>query len=204
MQEKTDPPPHVTIDLTYETYEGVLSICQSIVNCGAYVLHGSNVKPVLHRIEPRQANDAAKRSGNYLAVYASVDVDVVLLHAILNREYLSYRLGSYTIGYRVYSTGRFIKASDNLYQLFKQKDPRLFSDGYVYAMDRVGFFCCAPSSSSEFFAVQPMAPQKILKISASLSAYLFRIDRPDGDDTIVPYSIEEAKTLAIHQSGLDR
>src|SRR5271170_3422777 len=114
-------PSQATVDLTHDSHERVLNICLALVGCGDYVLHGSNVRPALRRIEPRQANDAAKLSGNHVAVYASVDVDAALMHAVLDRAYLSWRLNSYTIGYRVHAGIRLFKATENLYQLFKQK-----------------------------------------------------------------------------------
>lgn len=202
MEEVMPSPLQTIVDLTRDTHERVLSICRELIGCGAYVLHGSNVRPALRRVEPRQANDAAKRSGNHVAVYASVDVDAVLMHAVLDRAYLSRRLDSYTVGYRVHAGRLLFKATDNLYRLFKQKDPQLYSDGFVYAMDRT-CFVRSPEGGSEFFAVQPLAPQRTLEVSASLGAYLFRIDTPEGNDTVVPYSAEEAKTLAAHRAGLE-
>ena len=104
------PQSNATVDLTQEVNERVVNLCRALVGCGAYVLHGSSVKFILERLEPRQANDAAKHSGNHLAVYASVDIDAVLMHAVLDRAYLSRRLGSYTVGYRVQAGRRLFRA----------------------------------------------------------------------------------------------
>ena len=193
---------HTTVvDLTCDTQERVLSICRALAGSGAYVLHGSNVRPALQRIEPRQANDAAKRSGNHVAVYASLDVEAVLMHAVLDRAYLSSRFDSYVVGYRVQDGRLLFKTTDNIYRLFKQRDPQLYSDGYVYAMDRT-CFVRSPDYASEFFSFQSLTPQRVLKVSASLGTCLFRIDTPEGDDTVIPYSAEEAKSLAVHVAGL--
>jgi len=185
------------VNLTTDPPERVLSICWALAESGTYVLHGSNVRPALPRIEPRQANDAMKSSGNYIAVYGSLNVDVVLMHAILDKAYLLSRLKSYAVGYRIRAGRLVFNATDNLYQLFKQKDPQLFSDGYVYVLDR-GCFVRSPESPSEFFALQPLEPLTTLEVSASLGAHLFRIDTPEGDDRVVPYSADETARLASH------
>ena len=197
------PLPENTGDLTLESSDRVLAICGALIGCGAYVLHGSNARPALWRLEPRHANDSGKRSGNYVAVYASVDVDAVLMHAVLDREYLSRCLNSYTIGYRVSCGIRTFKVTDNLYRLFKQKDPQLCSDGYVYAMDKA-CFVRLPDSNSEFITVQSLAPLRTLKVAASLGAYLFRIDTPEGNDTVIPYSLEEMRVIDAHKARLER
>jgi hypothetical protein len=185
------------VDLTRDDPERVVSLCRALAECGSCVLHGSNVRPMLRRLEPRQANDAAKYSGNYFAVYGSLDVPAVLMHAVLDRTYLSSCLDSYTVGYRMHGGQVLFKATDNLYALFKQKDPRLFSGGYVYVLNRTGFVP-SPENRAEFFTFQPVEPEVTLAVPASLGAHLFRVDA-DGRDTVVPYSAGEAARLGAHQ-----
>jgi hypothetical protein len=189
-------------DLTGDTNNFVVHYCSAIVDSGHYVLHGSNVKPVLHLLEPRQANDAAKRSGNQFAVYASLDTKDVLMHAILNREYLAHRLKSYTIGYRRIAGRSLYKATHNLYRLFLDHDPDLCSDGFVYVMGKASFIC-SNDSDSEFFSLQPLTPIKVLKVSALLRNILFKTNMSDGTDTIIPYSFEEMMILADRQVLLE-
>jgi hypothetical protein len=188
------------VDLTGETCETILGLCRELVASGDYVLHGGNRAHPLRVIEPRQANDAAKWSGNLLAVYGSTNVEAVIMHAVLDRAYLSSRFENYTIGYRMISGRVFFKATDNLYELFQQKDPQLFSTGYVYALEKF-WFTQVPESICEFFALQAVAPRQRLKIARSLGSRLFRIDSAEGDDTIVRYSLAEKARIEAHMES---
>ncbi|MFT5588886.1 MAG: hypothetical protein ACI9ZF_001057 [Bradyrhizobium sp.] len=167
------------IDLTGVSCERVLLMCGALVACGSLVLHGSNVRPVVQTIEPRQANDRAKSSGNQCAVYASLDARVALMHALLDRRYLSARLGSWRIGYRWQAGGLRFSVSDNLYRLFCDGDPALLSEGSVYVLERSHFVRPA-DSELEFHALSPQRPVHILTVAPALGRALFR---PDGDAT---------------------
>ncbi len=192
--ENNLPTTQPIIDLTHETQERALLICGALAGCGAYVLHGSNVKPVIPRLQPRQANDAAKISGNHCAVYASIDVDVVLMHAVLDTLYLRQCLGSYTVGYRGHAGRKVFRVTDNLYQLFKHRDSKVCSDGFIYVLDK-SCFVRAPESPSEFYAVRPLLPERVLKVAASIGDYLFQVDTLDGRDTVRCYDDDEIRAL---------
>lgn len=174
------------IDLTGVPHERVLLICEALAGCGTVVLHGSNVRPALQLLEPRQANDRAKQSGNLCAVYASLDARVALLHALLDRRYLSARLSSWRIGYRHEAGQLRFCASDNLYRLFCQRDPRLLSDGVIYGLARCHFVRAA-ESETEFHALSAQRPVHILKVAAALGHMLFCTDGHAGSASVVRY-----------------
>lgn len=174
------------LDLTTVPHERVLLLCRALAGCGAYVLHGSNVRPMLSQLLPRQANDRAKESGNQCAVYASINVEVVLMHALLNRAYLSARLGAWRVACLELAGRQQFRVSDNLYQLFRQRDPQLLSDGHVYALER-RHFAPAADTATEFFALGPRTPHRILRVSAALGETLFRVGAEAEGATVFSY-----------------
>jgi|GEM_PF-3757758 len=66
-----------------------------------YLLHGSSVEDV-ETLEPRQANDASKKSGNQVAVYAVSDPILPIFYAIKDRKNL---LGMTRSGYNIDENG---------------------------------------------------------------------------------------------------
>ncbi len=158
-------------DLTAASAERILAICRALVDCGGCVLHGSPVNPALDRLEPRQANDAAKPSGNHSAVYASVVSEVVLMHAVIDRAYLSSRFSSYRLGYR-FEAGRCVfRVTGNVLALVTQGDSHLFADGFVYVLDRA-HFQQSEECTYEYFALRPVVPLRRLKVSSDLGLQL--------------------------------
>jgi len=176
------------LDLRADSGEDVVAICSAFLTRGAHVLHGSHGPGPLERIEPRQANDAAKASGNHMAVYASVDVQVALMHAVLDRTYLLTHLDSYRAGYRRIAGRLVFRVTDNLYRLIEERVPEVFSEGYVYVLDRK-HFVGAPESSTEFYSFDPVAPFRSLRVSASLGLFLFRVGVGEGTDTVLRYTM---------------
>jgi hypothetical protein len=157
-------------DLRAERPEYIAEVCEALITCGC-VLHGSNTKALLRHIAPRQANDAAKASGNACAVYASTDVFAVLLHAVFDRAYCLARLGSFTIGHaRVQGRPR-LRMTAKLFDLAAHGDARLASDGFVYALDGAAF-APSPDSADEFTATHSVTPLRILQVPAALWPYL--------------------------------
>ena len=177
-------------DLTRETPERVIAICRALVGLGA-VLHGGNAKPVLQVLEPRQANDAAKASGNLCAVYASVCVEAVLMHAVLDRAYLSRRFVSYTVGYRPMGAGCRFRATDEVLALMRKRDGGLFSDGFVYVLDARQFERCE-GSASESAARKPQMPQRVLKVGHQVGWFLMDCPGVEG------YAAADAARLDAH------
>jgi hypothetical protein len=172
------------INLTGVSCERVLLMGEALAACGSFVLHGSNVRPVLQRIEPRQANDRTKLSGNQRAVYASLDARVALLHALLDRRYLSTRLGSWRVGYRWQAGQLRFSVSDNLYQLFCDSDPDLLSEGNVYVLER-SHFVCSGDAVNEFHARSPQRPVHILTVAPALGCALFRTTGDAASITVI-------------------
>ncbi|MFT5532684.1 MAG: hypothetical protein ACI8WM_000121 [Burkholderiaceae bacterium] len=179
------------IDLTGVPSERALLMCEALAGCGTLVLHGSNVHPVLQMIEPRQANDSAKSSGNQCAVYASLDARVALMHALLDRRYLSARLGSWRVGHCWRDGQLRFSVSDNLYQLFCDGDPGLLSAGVIYGLERCHFVRAA-DSATEFHALSQQRPVHILKVPAALGRDLFRTDGDIAGAAVIRYPASES------------
>ena len=161
-------------DLRGDSPQRIVEVCEALITCGC-VLHGSNAKPVLRHIAPRQANDAAKASGNACAVYASTDVFAVLLHAVFDRTYCMARLGSFTIGHARINGRPQMRMTARLFDLASHGDARLASDGFVYALDRAAF-APSPDSADEFTATHSVKPLRILQVPAALWPYLLAQD----------------------------
>jgi hypothetical protein len=134
-------------------------------------------------------------------VYASVDVDAVLMHAVLDRAYLSRRFDSYTIGYHVHAGRRQFRVTNNVLDLFLQRDPLLCSDGFIYALDAQGFGRC-DGSASEFASPRAERPLRTLYVGPAMGAYLFRVGEGAEADTVVPYSVDDMAGLERHRTAL--
>lgn len=157
-------------DLRADDPVRVRAICAALVGSGGCVLHGSSAWPALERLEPRQANDAAKASGNRLGLYASRNVEVALLHAVLNRPYLQATLGSYRVAYRIEGSTRHLQASAELAALLRRREPCVLTDGHVYALPMTAF---AEAQGDEFVASQPVRPVATLRVAAQLGEWVF-------------------------------
>lgn len=177
-------------------------LCHELVETGRVVLHGSNTARPLAVLEPRQANDAAKASGNMNAVYATTDVDVALMHAVLDRRRLSELFDSFVVGHRVLEGRLTLKVTDNVYSLLVESPSPVWSDGFVYVLDRSGF---APGSlgGSEFVSPVEVAPLLTLPVPAAIGGRMFGVGRDDGADTVVAYSPAETERLAAHVDHIE-
>lgn len=74
----------------YIEYRGALpkyEFLEYLLESG-YLLHGTSVEDEIGALEPRQANDASKKSGNQRAVYAVNDPILPLFYAIKDRKRL--------------------------------------------------------------------------------------------------------------------
>lgn len=186
-------------DLTHLSSDQVVAICRALVDSGLIVLHGSHSGP-FEELEPRQANDAAKKSGNERALYATVAVEAALMHAIVNKPYLLSTLSSFTLGY-AFSTGRIrFRASENLYRLFLEHSPELFGSGYVYVLAK-DEFTKASDSFTEYHSGDRRLPLLVLKVPGCVADDLFIVGR-GSEDTIVEYSSEERVAVDAHVSRL--
>ena len=105
-----------------------------------------------------------------LGLYASRNVEVALLHAVLNRPYLQATLGSYRVAYRIEGTTRRLQASDELAALLRRREPCVLTDGHVYALPMTAF---AEAQGDEFVALQPVRPLATLRVAAQLGEWMF-------------------------------
>jgi hypothetical protein len=161
-----------TIDLTALPALHIIDLLWDMIGTDYFLLHGSNGVRIAGPLRPEKANDAAKPSGNANAVYATTIVDVALLHGIFNREYVRSQIQSFTLGYRVQLTGLELFASDSLLAYFLTGDPRLFSSGHIYLLDRMGF-SRSEDGFEEYQCSTPYSPLAIFKVSANLRDFLF-------------------------------
>jgi hypothetical protein len=173
------------------------ALCNALAATRMAVLHGSNTPSPLPRVDPRKANDASKAAGNRLAVYATTEVRVALLNALLNRALLSRLFSSYVIGYRVVAGEVILRATDNVFALLTERNPSPWADGFVYLLDRRRFTEVA-AGASEFTCPTSVIPLATLKVGAALGEQLFTFGTDAGGDTAVPYSPEERDRLAAH------
>jgi len=97
-----------------------------------YLLHGSSVEDV-ETLEPRQVNDASKKSGNQVAVYAVSDPILPLFYAIKDRKKL---LGMTRSGYNIDENG----VKTYRFQIDgkrSEKDP--WKNGVIYVLPKEKF-----------------------------------------------------------------
>lgn len=93
------------------------------------------------------------------------------MHAVIDRTYLTSRLGSYRLGYR-FEAGRCVfRVTGNVLGLVRQGDACLCSDGFVYVLDRK-CFQQSLECAAEFFALRSVVPLRRLKVPASLGRHL--------------------------------
>ena len=187
-----------SVDLTALPPALVLQLCGRLVASGQIVLHGSNNATRFARLEPRQANDAWKDSGNLRAVYASDEVFVVLMQALLDRGFLRRRLGSFHVGYRLIDGVALLKVSPKVHELFLAGEPALCSQGFVYVLDK-RCFGQATDNTAEWYCLEPVVPWCTLKVPVTLSRVLFRISQPGVADSVLPYSPNELRRLRAYQ-----
>jgi hypothetical protein len=175
----------------------IVNLCQALVVSGRFLLHGSNSK-VRHKVlVPMHADDAAKASGNQNAVYASSDVYQALLHATLNRGYLSQLFSSFTIAYRVREGTIQVRVTDNVYSLFQAGDQNVRSEGFVYVLRRAAMRPAA-DSPSEYHCSAPIVPLATLIVPRSVGESLLTLPNEKGKGTLMRFSKQELEAIATH------
>ncbi len=136
--------------------------------------------------------------GNFPAIiaqfYASDEVLVTLMHALIDRDFLRERLGSFHLGYRLVEGVALLRVSDNVHALFLSGEPALCSSGYVYVVEKQ-YFVQATDSTAEWYSLNSIVPLCALKVPATLSELLFVVGRPDGADSVLAYSPEEMRRI---------
>lgn len=181
-------------DFTSLTNEEVLNLFDDLVGSGEIVLHGTNADNPYTELEPRQANDGAKESGNKNAVYATIQTKAALNHAVLNMTYIRSKLSSFTWGEDSHGEKVIVRATPELYQMFKDHDPRLAADGYMYVLDRNNFVSAPDAGKIEFHSEESQKPLAICKVSKKLGDALFVVGQGEGD-TVHEYTQKEIEEM---------
>jgi len=192
------------VDLTTLSNEQILQLFDNLMDSDAFVLHGTNAEEPYETLEPRQANDAAKESGNKEAVYATIDKVAALNHAIFNTNYIRTKLRSFTWGESSYGDGKnaptkvVVNMSPELYQLFEEHDPNVLSDGYVYVLDKANFITAPDAGGAEFHSETKQLPIVICKVSKQLGDVLFVVGQGDKD-TVREYTSDDLQEIAVNR-----
>ncbi len=194
------------VDLTSLSNEEVLNFFDDVARSNRFVLHGTNTNEPYAELEPRQSNDTVKESGNKKAVYATVEKFAALNHAIFNQAYVGEKLRSYAWSENNIvndDSGAIeqvqVKMSPELYQLFKEHDPNVMSDGFVYVLDKSSFVSAPDAGDIEFHSEEPQTPLVICKISKKLGDVLFFVGGGEDKDTVHEYTPEELEQIAAHK-----
>ncbi len=133
-----------------------------------YLLHGSSVEDT-EALEPRQANDASKKSGNQKAVYAVSDPILPLFYAIKDRNRLH---GMVRSGYSTDDQG--VKTySFEIDGTLSEKDP--WKNGVVYILPKENFVQTTDNqgkSTSEWVSYESVTPAARLRVTPEDFPYL--------------------------------
>lgn len=136
-----------------------------------YLLHGSSVEDV-EMLEPRQANDASKKSGNQKAIYAVSDPILPLFYAIKDRKRLH---GMVHSGYSTDDQG--VKTySFQIDGTRSEKDP--WKSGVVHILPKESFVQTMNDEggpTSEWVSHAPVTPAARLRVTPEDFPYLKEI-----------------------------
>ena len=183
-----------TLDLRNRSNEEVMKFFASLVKLETVVFHGTNAKERFDTLEARRANDSSKESGNKKAVYASTEIETPLILALLNEDYLKNKFDHYTTGWSRNKRGRRIsKFTPNVYELLKSGDTNMFSDGYIYVLDKANFVN-AEDAGAEWHSEVNQKPILTCRISRKLAKDIFILGQGDTD-TVFEYSPEEIEQM---------
>ena len=183
------------LDLRQYLNEEVIKFLYTLKDTGLVVFHGTNSEERFDTLHTRQANDSAKESGNKKAVYADAGIIAPLGLAILNRLYVRSKFRGFVFGWTSDDKGkRIFKLSSNIFELFKSKDPNLFSDGYLYALDK-SRFSNAEDAGAEWHSETDQKPILSCRVSRNLAETVFVINQGE-EDTVFEYTPEEIKDMA--------
>lgn len=173
------------LDLGKISYEQVKHFLYTLAETGDFVFHGTNAKERFDVLEARQANDAAKESGNKRAVYADAGITVPLASAVLNKSYILEKLSTFTTEWGNKDGKMLFRFSPNFYDLFVSGDPELFSDGYVYVLDKAGFMN-AEGAGAEWHSEADQKPILTCRVSGKFAKDIFILDQKDGNVSATP------------------
>ena len=190
-------------DLGSLSNEEAFRLFGDLVESGNIVLHGTNTDNPYAELEPRQANDGAKESGNKKAVYATVQVEAALNHAVFNKEYAIGKLRSFVWGEEINDGKMMVRATPELYKMFKEHDPQLIADGYVYVLDRNAFVSAPDAGEVEFHSEESRKPLATCKVSKKLGDVLFVVGQGESD-TVHEYTPEEIEESAAQRDKFQK
>lgn len=182
------------LDLRSNSYEEVMKFFHTLMKSGGVVFHGTNAEERFDTLEAREAHDSAKESGNKKAVYADEGIGAPLIAALLNKKYLRGKFGSFITGWSGDAKGKMVsKVTTNVYELFKADDQNLFSDGYIYVLDKDNFVN-AEDAGLEWHSEVNQKPVLSCRISKKLAEDIFIVGKGEFD-TVIEYTPEEMKEM---------
>jgi hypothetical protein len=184
-------------DMRHLSTSEIIALCQRLVSTDLFVLHGSALPVLFEVLHPRPADDASKVSGNLRAVYASTDVLQALLHATLNKPYLASVLRSFTIGYCRVGGSMQIRLSDNVYEMFKDGNPHVRTEGIVYVLLKA-VMTHSWDALHEYHSEASVIPLASLKVPASVGESLLVFPSESAVGTLRRFSTQEQVAIAEH------
>lgn len=141
---------------------------KDIIQTENLLMHGSPAEQNV--LEPRQANDIHRESGNRLAVYATDNPERAVFHAVLNIEYLKTKFDSFISGYSSHDNEPLeFKVTENIMGLIEEGDGNVFCDGYIYLLERDSFES-SEDDDSEYHSKEAPTPLACLVVSRDLGA----------------------------------
>lgn len=170
------------VDLREYPNEGVFRFFYALKDLGTLLFHGTNSAERFSILEARQANDGAKESGNKKAVYADAGITIPAASAVFDMSYIKNKFDSFVTSWGNDPNGKmFFNFSKNVYELFKAHDPYLFSDGYIYILDKSKFLN-AEDAGAEWHSESDQIPFLACRVSKNLASDLFIIGSADKDN----------------------
>ena len=148
------------------------------------VLHGTPLD--LNELEPRQANDKAKKFGNLLGVYATQDSVVPIFHAIRDKRKYQGSSQSGTTESRD-ENGNLLSKKYHFAMSKDALEKAPWSEGTVYILPKEKFEQGKNDrgeSSNEFVSMEPVKPKAKLRVSPQDFPYLDTIEPLELDNEL--------------------
>jgi hypothetical protein len=172
--------------------ELVLRLLNELADTGRFVFHGTNSTMVFEKLEARQANDA---TGNKKAVYADAGITAPMASAIWNKNYIRTKFKSYVTGWSNNKSDKMtFMFSPNVYELIKNKDENIYSDGFIYVLNKENFQN-AHDAGAEWHAEIDQVPVLAIGVSKKLADTVF------SEDNVREYTPEEMNKIQNFNSA---
>ncbi len=169
LQNKKEDIPTIEYNLSYPKEEFLKFLTEN----KNVLLHGS-ARPSLEVLEPRQANDAAKKSGNKNAVYGVTDPVLPIFYAIQDRKKLQ---GNIESGVEINNDTGESKYKFKIPTSAKETDP--WTNGVIYIFDKSQFHPEQDDSgepSGEWTSDVPVKPIATLEVKPEDFRYMSNIE----------------------------